>query len=124
MRVEAPGSSAPSGLGALIFVFALWLYWPPYETHIAASDSTAYTSAGAPSVADPRVEWHHNVLGVLRWEDPSGTVTGEGRPTTGRFAVADLRVTHAFDAGYAVLGWQDAARTIAGMTSVGCVWAT
>lgn len=39
---------------------------------------------------DPQA-WHPNVLGVNEWDRPSGTVTSEARPTTGRFAVADPR---------------------------------
>lgn len=35
--------------------------------------------------------WHPNVLGVNAWDAPTGTVTSEGRPTTGRFAVSDPR---------------------------------
>jgi site-specific DNA-cytosine methylase len=38
--------------------------------------------------------WHPNVLGVNAWDKPSGTVTSEARPTTGRFAVADPRYGH------------------------------
>lgn len=37
----------------------------------------------------PDVDWHHGVLGVNRWEDPSGVVAGRSTPTNGAFAVAD-----------------------------------
>ena len=77
-------------------------------------------SSGAAVVADPRIEWFGSVLGVTSWGVPSGVVTGASAPTNGRFSVADPRVKTAYDAGYAVLRWEDAARTIAATTSPGC----
>ncbi len=35
--------------------------------------------------------WHGDALGVRPWEQPSGTVTGRGGVTNGRFAIADPR---------------------------------
>lgn len=32
--------------GALVFVLALGLYWPPFEAHLAASDASSYLAAG------------------------------------------------------------------------------
>lgn len=88
-------------------------------------------SNGRYSVADPRVDLatgpaHHGAYGVLPWGAPGPTITGAADgPSSGRFTVADprveeLRVETAYDAGYGVLGWDDAARTIAGNTAVGC----
>jgi site-specific DNA-cytosine methylase len=39
-------------------------------------------------------EWamHNGVLGVNKWEEPSGTVASGSRPTNGKFSVADPRV--------------------------------
>jgi len=37
------------------------------------------------------VAWHRGILGVQRWDQPSGTVTSRGSVTCGRFAVADPR---------------------------------
>lgn len=50
-------------------------------------------SNGPCAVADPRPKRGANngVLGVLDWEEPTGTVTGNGRPASGKFAVADPR---------------------------------
>jgi site-specific DNA-cytosine methylase len=36
-------------------------------------------------------EMHHGTLGVNAWNKPMGTVTGNGRPATGKFSVADIR---------------------------------
>ncbi len=91
--------------------------------------SSPAPSSGAPSVADPRVEWFRGTLGVQSWDKASPTITGRSSPSTGRYAVADprvaipvdeLRVKRAYDAGYAVLSWEEAARTIAGKTASGC----
>jgi site-specific DNA-cytosine methylase len=57
---------------------------------------------------------------VVGWNHVSRTVTGTLRVDNGPAAVADVRVSNAFDSGYGVLKWQDAARTIAGTTAVGC----
>jgi hypothetical protein len=47
-RVRLVGLEAPSAprRGVIVCVIALLLYWPPYETHFAASDSTTYTDGG------------------------------------------------------------------------------
>lgn len=39
----------------------------------------------------PETEWQGGVLGVRRWDAPTGTVTGRSGPTNGAFAVADPR---------------------------------
>jgi site-specific DNA-cytosine methylase len=66
------------------------------------------------------------VLAAESWQEPTGTSNG-GRSKAGAMradnapaALADLRVSYAFDAGYGVLRWEDAARTIAGTSAVGC----
>jgi len=41
----------------------------------------------------PEAAWRENVLGVLPWDGPSGTITGNTSPTCGRFSVADPRPT-------------------------------
>jgi len=49
--------------------------------------------------------WHRNVLGVTPWDRHAGTVTGNGRATTGAFSVADPRFAgHEFGQ-YGVLPW-------------------
>lgn len=79
------------------------------------------------AVADPRValpaetSWHRDALGVRSWEDASGAITGGADgPTRGRFSVADVRVSRAYDAGYGVLCWDEPARTVAATTAAGC----
>jgi site-specific DNA-cytosine methylase len=41
----------------------------------------------------PDREWRSSPLGVLPWDQPSGTVTGRNSSTNGRFSVADPRVS-------------------------------
>ncbi len=55
---------------------------------------------------------------VARWDEPTGVITGGGANAVEN--VQDPRVKTAYDAGYAVLRWDQAARTIAGTTAVGC----
>ncbi|WP_454691153.1 DNA cytosine methyltransferase [Achromobacter aloeverae] len=56
---------------------------------------------------------HSGVLGVRKWNAPSGTVTGNARPPTGAFSVADPRA-EVFRAGYGVNSWKDATGAVAG----------
>lgn len=83
-------------------------------------DAPASTVAGSGSngpsaVADPRFGCapYGGTYGVLRWHDPSATVTGVACFDSGRFAVGDPRVRVAFDNGYAVLRWDEASPTVA-----------
>jgi hypothetical protein len=36
-------------------------------------------------------DMHHGVLGVRNWDEPSGVITGNSRPATGSFSIADPR---------------------------------
>ncbi len=54
------------GFGLVVFALALTAYWPPYETHMFASDSSAYTAAGIHLVKDKRLGKHDPLLGDLR----------------------------------------------------------
>lgn len=66
---------------------------------------------------------HNGVLGVRRWSDPTGTVTGNARPATGAFSIADVR----FEASarwhdgqaYGVRRWTEKSGTVAGQQSPG-----
>ena len=58
-------------------------------------------------------DMHNGVLGVRRWEDASGTVTGNARPQTGAFSVADPRQT-LYAAGYGVTPWHASSGAVAG----------
>lgn len=68
----------------------------------------------------PEASWHAGVLGVQRWEDTSGTVTGRSAPTNGTFAVADPRpgYGHTF-AQLGVLGWDETSGVVTGQKSPG-----
>ncbi len=64
--------------------------------HVGKWEAPAATVAGTGSngpsaVADPRPTWNSTSLGVRGWEEPSHTVTGNARPSTGAFSVADPR---------------------------------
>ena len=66
-------------------------------------------------------DMHNGVLGVRRWEDASGTVTGNARPQTGAFSVADPRAAAgaAQYQQYGVLPWDGTAGAIIGVKSPG-----
>lgn len=67
-------------------------------------------------------DMHHGVLGVRQWGQTAGTVTGNARPATGSFSVADPRVaehpayTHA---GFRVTAWERSAGTVTGARAPG-----
>lgn len=61
----------------------------------------------------PDEEWHRGVLGVRRWDETSGTVTGRANPTTGAFSVADPREIRAQDfSALRVNNWKGTAAAI------------
>jgi len=65
--------------------------------------------------------WYGDTLGVQRWEDTSGTITGMAAPTRGAFAVADPR----FEGGqnhysqYGVQSWSDTSGVVTGQGAPG-----
>ncbi len=61
VRHEEPGAATRAGAGAAIFVVVLCLYWPPFETHLAASDSTSYVASGIHLARAHRL-WKHDDL--------------------------------------------------------------
>lgn len=65
--------------------------------------------------------WHRNVLGVTGWDQPLGTVTGNARPTTGNFSVADPRAPDGAlqYQQYGVIPWSEASGAIIGVKSPG-----
>ena len=67
----------------------------------------------------PEREWQGNTLGVLPWDRPSGTVTGNGRATTGRFAVADPRHFGLDYGQWGVRRWDEPTGTITSQRSPG-----
>jgi site-specific DNA-cytosine methylase len=65
-------------------------------------------------------DWQGGVLGVRRWDEPSGVVAGRSTPTNGAFSVADPRPLDATDRPcYGVGGWQEPAATITSQRSPG-----
>ncbi|BAQ44346.1 DNA cytosine methyltransferase [Methylobacterium aquaticum] len=68
----------------------------------------------------PEAGWHAGVLGVQRWQDTSGTVTGRSAPTNGTFAVADPRpgYEHTF-AQMGVRAWDEPSGVVTGQRSPG-----
>ncbi|MBN3744657.1 DNA cytosine methyltransferase [Burkholderia sp. Se-20373] len=68
-------------------------------------------------------DMHNGVLGVNRWEEPSGVVAGASRPGNGSFSVADPRFAQSakWNDGhaYGVLPWDDHCGTIAGQQTPG-----
>lgn len=69
---------------------------------------------------EPDAGWHRGVLGVRRWNETAGTVTGRGSPTTGTFAVADPRIDgHERSVQMGVRAWGSPAGTVTGNMAVG-----
>lgn len=63
---------------------------------------------------------HRGVLGVTDWNEVSGTVTGNGRPATGKFSVADPRLEQTADYGQlGVRTWDKPVGTVSGQSTVG-----
>ena len=69
----------------------------------------------------PETAWHHGALGVTRWEDATGAVTGGGRPGQGAFSVADPRRPEgrAEFGQYGVKRWDEASQAVTGKAAVG-----
>jgi site-specific DNA-cytosine methylase len=82
-----------------------------------AATVTGPGGSAASNVADPRVEraWYNGAMGVVGFDEPAGTVTGNGRPGSGKFSVADPRLaltcTPRPDA-YGVVGWDQPAPAV------------
>lgn len=92
--------------------------WPTVTGNPRVSGSNA-----AAAVADPRTRAFKGSLGVVRFDQPAGTVAGESLPTNGAFSVADPRLTSPLRPGQSrrevhgrldVRPWGAAARTVAG----------
>lgn len=65
----------------------------------------------------PLRAWHRGVLGVRRWEESTGAVTGRASPTTGAHSVADPRLAgRRFNNVYRVIRWDEASQAVTGGT--------
>lgn len=64
---------------------------------------------------------HNGTLGVRPWDQPCGTVTGNARPMTGAFSVADPRAPEAAAQyqQYGVRRWEEATGAVIGVKSPG-----
>lgn len=58
-------------------------------------------------------EHYQDVLGVMRWDETSGAISGRGGATNGRYSVADPR-QEVYSQGYGVTNWKEPAGTVAG----------
>jgi site-specific DNA-cytosine methylase len=73
-------------------------------------------------------EWYGSVLGVGRWSEPVGTVTGRAGVTTGQFSVADPRCNPEWaqhNGGYGSYGltkWDDPAHAVSGTAHAATGW--
>lgn len=64
--------------------------------------------------------WHAGVAGVRRWEQHAYTVTGNARPMTGAFSVADPRFAGSGEYGqFGVRCWEEPTGTVTGQRSPG-----
>lgn len=69
----------------------------------------------------PEAEYHNGSYGVRPWNEPAWTVTGNGRPASGSFSVADPRLdaSRYESTQYGVTDWQEPAGTITSQRSPG-----
>lgn len=125
-RLPLPGDIARGG--PMHRVPALqWQTWVRLAFVEAGSD---WRSLGRLRVEDgvlsdyrltPDTDWHAGVLGVRGWTDTAPTVTGNARPGTGAYSVADPRRTEDLAAfgQYGVKGWDETSQTVTGKAAVG-----
>lgn len=65
-------------------------------------------------------EMHRGTLGVRRWSDPAGAITGNARPATGAFSVADPRIDgHPRSVQTGVRRWDQVAPVVTGKMVIG-----
>lgn len=69
----------------------------------------------------PDAEYHPGILGVTPWDEHSGVVTSESRPSNGKFSVADPRFDSAKyeSSQYGVNAWRESSPTITSQRSPG-----
>lgn len=69
----------------------------------------------------PDGAYHNGALGVSDWSEHAGTVTGNGRPASGTFSIADPRIDgHARSVQHGVRSWDQPTGVVKGDMSVGC----
>lgn len=68
----------------------------------------------------PEAGWHREVFGVRHWDQPSRTITANGRPGTGAFSVADPRIDgHARSVQHGVRRWDQSSGVVTSKMLVG-----
>jgi hypothetical protein len=58
-------------------------------------------------------DMRNGAMGVHAWADHAGVITGNSRPATGAFSIADPR-KELYSAGYGVIPWTDSSGTVSG----------
>jgi site-specific DNA-cytosine methylase len=109
-----------------------WLTWVRLALIEAGSDWRSLNRLAVENgylrdlgIAPVDANWHPTVLGVQRWGDPAGVVTGQARPYTGRFSVADPRCNPEWarhNGGYGTYGvvpWKSPVGTVSGSAEAG-----
>lgn len=125
-RMPLPGDIARAGLMHRVPALQ-WQTWVRLAFVEAGSD---WRSLGRLRVEDgvlsdyrllPETDWHAGVLGVRGWTEPAVTVTGNARPGTGAYSVADPRRAEALSAfgQYGVKAWEEPSQTVTGKAAVG-----
>ncbi len=64
-------------------------------------------------------DYHNGFLGVNKWSNPMGTVTGSSKTTNGAFSIADPRYNGQAYSQFGVLNWQETAGVVTGQRSPG-----
>lgn len=97
---------------------------PGEHTRFRVEESPATDSDRRGSVVDPRFPkgegYRRGTYRVVRWDEPSGTITGELMPSTGPGSVADPRIGGKGSRPdlFGVLSWTQPAKTVSGSASV------
>ncbi len=65
VRILGVGEARRPGIGPLVALAALALYWPPYESHFAGSDASAYLAAGVHLATTHRLDKEDPLPGQL-----------------------------------------------------------
>lgn len=92
--------------------------------HEAAATVTGQRAGNNLFVSDPRIDGvrHNNVFRIVKWEQPSVSVTGGGHPNSGGVSVADPRWPNSqgeHTGKYHVVPYDEPAKTITGNDRIG-----
>ncbi len=116
-RMPLPGDAAGGPMHAIPNLH--WKTWVRLAFVEAGSD---WRSLNRLRVVDGKLAdylivpetWYRRTLGVLPWDAPAGAITGNARPVTGAYAVADPRYEYTRDATLGVCPWGKNVGAIAG----------